>query len=140
MLTASKVDVWTTTVKDGPHALSDKIEQLAMAGADLEFVVSRHIHEAPGHSVIFLTPLLGEKQLKAAERFDFKKSGHLHSVRVVGPDEPGLSYRITSALAGLGIPLRGISAARIDTQFAMYLSFDSEADADRAAACLNHIV
>jgi predicted amino acid-binding ACT domain protein len=139
MLTARKVAVWTTTVKDGPSALRDKMQQLAMAGADLDFVISRHVHEDPGSSVIFLTPLVGDKQTAAAERLGFQRS-HLHSIQVIGPDEPGVAYRITSALAEQELPVRGVSAARLGNQFTMYLSFDSDRDAERAIDRLNRAI
>lgn len=139
MLTAGKVDVWTTTLADGPNALREKIEQLAMNGADLEFLISRRVHEEPGKSVVFLTPLTGDKQTQAAEKLGFKKTHSLHSVRVAGPDEPGIAYRITSALADQGLMLHGISAARMGNEFTMYLSFDSESAADEAANRLNGI-
>lgn len=139
MLTARKVDVWTTTVKGGA-GLSEKIEQLATAGADLDFLLSRHVHEEPGTSVVFLTPLDGEKQTQTAQRLGFKKTHNMHSVQVVGPNEPGIAYRVTSALAAQGIAVRAVSAARLGAEFAMFLSFDSEAEADKAASRLNRSV
>jgi prephenate dehydratase len=140
MLTAGKVDVWTTTVEDGPCALREKMAQLAMSGADLEFLISRRVHEEPGKSVVFLTPITGDKQMQAAEKLGFKKTHSLHSVRVAGPDEPGITYRIASALAEQGIVMHGVSAARLGNEFTMYLSFDSESEADEAATRLNGIL
>jgi len=139
MLTAKKVDVWTTTVKDG-DGLSRKIEQLATAGADLDFILSRQVHEQPGTSVLYLTPLEGDKQTQTAERLGFRRTQHMHSVQVSGPNEPGIAYRITSALASEGIAARAVSASRLGSQFTMFLSFNSEQEAEQAAARLNRVV
>lgn len=137
MLTVTKVDVWSTTIEDRPGGLKEKLEALAMAGADLEFLISRRLHEQPGKGILFLTPLQSPKQIKAAEQLGFKKNHHVYSVRVEGADEPGIGYRMTAALASEGINLRGVSAASLGREFAMFLAFDSEADADRAVARLS---
>ena len=39
--TVSKVDVWVGTIRDRPGGVAEKLEALARAGANLEFVISR---------------------------------------------------------------------------------------------------
>lgn len=136
MLTVNKVDVWSAMIEDRPGALKAKLEALAMAGADLEFLIARRVHEQPGQGIIFLTPLHGATQLQAAEKAGFKKNHSVCSVRVAGPNEPGIAYRVTTALADEGINIRGVSAGNLGREFAMFLAFDTEQDADRAVARL----
>ena len=140
MLTATKIDIWSATIEDRPGGLKEKLEALAIAGADLEFLIARRLHEMPGKGVVFLTPLKNEKEVKAGEKAGFHKSQHVFSVRVQGPDEPGMAYRVTSALTEEGINVRGISAGRVNEQLVMYLAFDSDRDADRASERLNRVV
>lgn len=136
MLTANRVDVWSAMIDDRPGALKAKLETLAMAGADLESLIARRVHDQPGKGIVFLTPLRGPLQLQAAEKAGFKKNHSVYSVRVEGPNEPGIAYRVTTALADEGINLRGVSAANLGREFAVFLAFDSEKDADRAVARL----
>ena len=132
MISVEKQDVWVATVNDRPGGLKEKLEGLAMAGADLEFIIARRLHDDNAHGLLFITGLSGEKQTAAALQLGFKRGDSLHQLRVRGPDEAGIGYRITSALTDAGINLRGVSAARLDHEFSMYLSFDTEADAHKA--------
>jgi hypothetical protein len=137
MLTVSKMDVWSTSVDDQPGGLHEKLEGLAISGADLDFIVSRRAHEQPGKSLVFVTPIVGDKQTAAALRLGFKVADSLHSLCVRGPDEPGIGNRVTGALAREGINLRGASAARAGKEFVMFLAFDDCRDLERAMARLS---
>jgi hypothetical protein len=137
MITATRIDVWSATIEDHPGGLKEKLEALAIAGADLEFLIARRLHEAPGKGIVFLTPLRNQREIQAAEKIGLKKNSHVYSVRVIGPDEPGIAYRVTVALADEAINVRGVSAGRVGREFVMFLAFDTENDADRAAARLN---
>lgn len=140
MLDVAKIDVWSAVIEDQPGGLKQKLEALAMAGADLDFIIARRLHEKPGNGIVFITPLAGEKQLKAAAQLGFAKSDSLHSLRVQGPDEPGIVYRISSALADEGINLRGLSAARLGREFVLFLAFDKAEECVKAAERLNRAV
>jgi len=134
----SKVDVWAAGIKDRPGALADKLSALAAAKANLAFVIARRTSKAPG-GVVFVTPLKGARQLAAARKAGFKRTGSLHSLRVDGPDRSGIGAKMTAALAEAGINLRGLSAAAIGKQFAAYFAFDKVADAARAARLLKKV-
>lgn len=132
MLTVTRVDVWSAVVEDRPGGLKQKLEGLAMAGADLDFVLSRRRHEEPGTAMVFLTPLRSDKEIEAARKLGFKRSEGLHSLRVQGPDEPGIVYRLSCAMAQEGINLRGLSAARLGKEFVLFLALDTPEDAEKA--------
>lgn len=136
MFAVDKMDVWCAKIDDRPGALKDKLEGLAMAGADLAFIIARRIHEEPGKGIVFLTPLKGEKQIAAAKALGFKTTDTLHSLRVEGADEPGVAYRLSAAMAQERINLRGLSAAHLGHQFVMFMAFDSATEADKARARL----
>ena len=57
-------------------------------------------------------------------------------LKVEGNDAPGLGFRITSAIADSGVNLRGVSGAVVGPRFVVYLGFDGNADADKAARAL----
>ncbi len=129
-----KVDVWAGEIKDKPGAVAEKLQALSDAGANLEFVIARR--DKPGKGVLFLAPLKGAPQERAAKKAKLAKAKSLHSVRVVGPDKPGLGTRITMALCDAGINLRGISAAALGTKCIVYFAFDSLKDANQGARVL----
>ena len=133
------VDVWVASIKDRPGAVAEKLCGLADAGAQLEFVISRRSPEKPGTGVLFLTPLKGDAQVKAAKKLGFRKTKNHPAIRIEGPDKPGEGAKITEALTAAGINLRGVSAAAIGKRFVAYIALDSQADAAKAIHILKKI-
>lgn len=132
----NKVDVWVAEIDDRPGGLSDKLDSLAKAGATFEFVISRRAPDKPGKGVVFLTPIKGAKQTRAANDAGFNTTSRVHSVRVSGPDRQGLGLKMTRALADAGINLRGVSGAAIGQKSVAYFAFDSAEDATNAMKIL----
>lgn len=60
----------------------------------------------------------------------------MHSLRVEGPDKPGLAARIARLVAHAGINLRGWSAATLGKRSVIYFAFATESDANRAQKAL----
>ena len=131
-----KVDVWAAEIDDRPGGLAEKLEALAKAGASLEFIISRRTPGNPGKGVVFLTPIKGTKQQRAASEAGLNTTDSLHSVRVEGPDRPGLGIKMTRALADAAINMRGISAAALGRKSVTYFAFDNAEDADNAVKLL----
>ena len=138
-LNISRTDTWAATIDDRPGGLADKLAALAAAGANLGFVIARRAPEQRGSGVVFVTPLKGAKQIKAAEAVGFQKTGSLHSLRVEGADKPGMGAKLTKALADAGINLRGFSAAALGKRYVTHLALDKAQDAAKAAAVLKKL-
>ena len=138
-LNITRVDVWAASIEDRPGGLAEKLAALAEAGAQLEFVIARRASERPGTGVVFLTPLKGAAQIGAAKKAGFEKTKSLHSLRVEGPDRPGLGAKMTQAMAQAGVNLRGLSAAAIGPRCVVHLALDSTADATKAARLLKRL-
>jgi hypothetical protein len=132
----SKVDVWAGEIEDRPGGLSEKLASLSGARANFEFVISRRAPEKPGTGVVFLTPVKGAGQKRAAQEAGLNTTDSLHSVRVEGPDRPGLGMKMTRALADAGINLRGLSAAALGRRSVAYFAFDTAEDAANAIKIL----
>jgi hypothetical protein len=132
----SRVDVWAATIKDRPGGLAEKLSALSRVGANLEFVIARRAPERRGQGVVFLTPIKGGRQTKAARAAGFMKTGGLHSLRVEGKDRPGLGAKLTQKLAAARINLRGFSAAAMRGRFVAYLALDTAAAARKAMTLL----
>jgi len=138
-LKVSRVDVRAAEIEDRPGGLARKLSVLAEAGANLEFVIARRAPEKPGTGVVFVCPVKGAKRVAAATAAGFSTAGSMHSVRVEGPDRPGLGACMTQALADAGINMRGLSAASIGRKCVVYFAFDSDVDADAAIKVLRRL-
>lgn len=138
--TITKVDVWVGTIEDRPGALAEKLQALSQAGSNLEFVISRRAPDKPGTGVVFLAPLTGAAQTRAAKKSELTKRESSHSLRVEGPDRPGLGAKITRSLADVGINLRGVSAAALGRRSVAYFAFDSSSDASKAGRILRKVL
>jgi hypothetical protein len=130
----SKIDVWVGELSDRPRALMKKLEVLSKAGANLEFVIARSAR--PGKAVVFMAPLKGAAQIHAAEEVGLSKSSGMHTLRVEGPNRPGLGEQITRAVGYEGLNLRGLSAAVIGGRSVTYLRFTNADDARKARQAL----
>ena len=135
-LKISRADVWAATIKDRPGGLAEKLSALSKAKADLEFVLARRAPERRGEGVVFLTPIKGGKQTRAAKAAGFMKTGRLFTLRIEGKDKPGMGARLSQKLAAARINLRGFSAAAIRGQFVAYLAVDTAAAANKAMRVL----
>jgi predicted amino acid-binding ACT domain protein len=113
----ARVATWVASIKDKPGGLAAKLKTLATG-------------------VVFITPVKGPKQTKAAKAAGFKPTNKLHTVRIEGADRPGLGARITQTLAGEGLNLRGLSAAAIGKKFVCHIAVDSESSASKAVRIL----
>jgi len=132
----TRVDTWAAAMKDKPGMLAAKLAVLAQAGVNLEFVIARRSPEKPGSGVVFITPVKGAAQMRAARKAGFAKTRSLHTVRVEGPDRKGQGARITQALAESGLNLRGLSAAAIGKKFVSHIALETAAAAAKAARVL----
>jgi hypothetical protein len=114
-LLVERVDVWAATIQDRPGGLAEALATLREAGADLQSIIVRRVLEEPGKGVVFVTPLQGDREIRAAGQVGFNVTHSLHSVRVMGRDRPGVAAELTQKLADGEINLRGFSAAVIGT-------------------------
>jgi len=129
-LLVERVDIWAATIPDKPGGMAEVLTALSDAGADLQFIIARRAPEEPGKGVVFVTPLRSDAEISAAAQVGFNVTRHLHSVRILGADRPGVAAALTQKLADGGINLRGFSASAIGKQFMAYVAVDTMDDAD----------
>ena len=135
-LILEQADVWAASIQDRPGGIAEVLGALRDAGADLQFIIARRAPEKPGTGVLFVTPLQGDREIRVAAQVGFNVTHTLHSVRIMGRDQPGIAAEITQKLADAGINLRGFSASVIGSQFVAYVGVDSQQEADRVVAAL----
>jgi len=130
--TVNKIEVWTCEIEDRAGTLDAKLQPLAGAGVDLTFALARRQADRPGRSIVYLGPLKGPRQIKAAESAGFRLAHELVAVHFEGPNKPGSASKITHALAEAGINMRGLMAATIGKKYMLVLAFDSNEQAEAA--------
>ncbi len=81
----STVDVWAGSIEDRPGSLSEKLQPLVEAGVNLEFVIARRAPENPGTSFVFLAPIQGATQARAAKKAGLGKAcgSQLPSIKII---------------------------------------------------------
>lgn len=135
-LKLEKVDVWSGEIRDEIGALAEKLGPLAVAGADLTFLIARRQPDKPGTGIVFLGGLRGAKQTKAAQAAGLVKASDVVGLHVAATNKPGLAHQVVEKLASARINLRGISASVIGTRCVIVLAFDSATDRERAVRAL----
>ena len=138
-LIAERVEVWAARIEDQPGSLANILTGLREAGADLNFILARREPDQPGQSVVYITPLTGDAELQAAATLGFNLTARVHSLRVEGPNQPGIAATLAAQLAAAGLNLRGFSAAVLGARFILYIGLDSAEDAAKALTVLQQI-
>jgi hypothetical protein len=132
----TKVDVWAVEIADQPGGLARVLEALDEAGVTIECCIARRQSDRPGEGVVFVSPVKGKKAQDAARRAGLSAATDVATLRVEGPDRKGAGRALTEAIAAEGINVRGLSAAVLGNRYVAYFGFDTQADADRAAAAM----
>jgi predicted amino acid-binding ACT domain protein len=89
--------------------------------------------------VVFLTPVKGRAAQEAARDAGLKPATQIATLRVEGPDRPGLGSRLSRAIADAGVNVRGVSAMVIGNRFVAYVGLDSPDDLARATRALKSV-
>lgn len=131
-----KVDVWLATMENKPGMLARKLSRLTEAGANIEFIFARRTRDIPAKGLVFVAPIRGRRQVKAAKDLGFILSDKLHTLRIDGSDQPGLAAQLADQMGEAGINLRGFSGAVIGRRYVVYLGFDTKADLNKARRLL----
>jgi hypothetical protein len=127
----SNIHVCVSEMENQPGGLAGVLEDLSVNGINLEFVVGRRQPDRPGKGLVFVAPVTGAAQIRAAKKAGFAKAESMHSIRIIGPDKAGLGARMTRVIADADINLRGVTAASIGRKCLVYFAFDSKDDAKK---------
>ncbi len=122
----SKVDVWAADIPNRAGTLSGVLESMSDSGAMLEFMIARKLNNRT--SRVFIAPIKGAKLQRAAKKAGLARAKGMHSLRIEGPDRPGLGAKLAQTVAEKGINLRGASAAAVGKKSVFYLAVESAKD------------
>jgi hypothetical protein len=131
-----RVHVWSCEVKDQAGGVAEKLAHLAKAGANLEYVFTKRLPNRPGEGVLYVAPVTGPAQARAAKSAGMHEVDHPVVRRIEGDNFAGLAHHLTEQWALAGISLQGLTMAVLGTKFVGYAAFDAVPDANRAAQIL----
>jgi hypothetical protein len=131
-VTVKKITLWRSEVANRPGTLSDALEPLARAGANLRIVMGYRFPGDETRGAVELYPVTGKKAQAAARAAGLSDSG-IPTLLVEGDDRPGTGSAIARAITEAGINLAFFVAQVVGRRYAAVIGFDSEADARKAA-------
>jgi hypothetical protein len=131
-----RVHVWSGEVADRAGGVAGKLATLAQGGANLEFILTRRQPDRPGTGVLYVAPVTGPTQVRAARAAGLIETQSPVVLRVEGDNEAGLAHRLTQQWALAGISMEGLSMAVLGPKFVGFAAFDSVTDANKAAQIL----
>ena len=131
-----RVHVWACEVADDVGGAATKLAFLAQAGANLEFISTQRLLNKPGRGVLYVAPVTGPTQVRAAKSAGLAETDQPVVRRIEGDNEAGLAHQLTQQWALAGISLQGLTLAVLGSKFVGYAAFDTVGDANRAAQIL----
>jgi hypothetical protein len=131
-----RVHVYHAEVEDKPGGISSRLKKLAEAGAHLEYVYSQRSDKKKGMGDLYVAPLHGTNELAAARDAGMHEVSEPIVMRVEGDDRAGLGGRLTQAWEMAGINRHGLVMSVVNGRFVGYATFDTVADANKAATIL----
>ena len=134
-----RVHVWCGEVADQAGGVAVKLSLLAQAGANLEYIYTFRQSEKSGSGLLFVAPVTGPLAVRAAKSAGLHEVSHPIVLRVEGDNAAGLGHRLTQQWAVQGLSLHGLMMSVLGEKFVGYVSFDTVADANRAAAILGDL-
>ncbi len=134
-----RVHVWSGEVADQAGGVAAKLALLAHAGTNLEYIYTRRQPDNPGTGILFVAPITGAIQVRAARSAGLTETQQPVVLRVEGDDSTGLAHRLTQQWAIAGLTMQAMSMSVMGNKFVGYVSFDNIEDANRAAAILGEL-
>src|ERR1700677_2245291 len=134
-----RVHVWSCEVVDQAGGVAAKLAILAQAHTNLEYIYTRRQPEKPGTGILYVAPLTGPLQLRAAKSAGLAETNNPIVLRVEGDNQAGLGHRVTQEWALAGLSFQSMTMAVLGNNFVGYVAFDTVTDANRAAAILSDL-
>jgi hypothetical protein len=134
-----RVHVWAAEVADQAGGVASKLALLAQADTNLEFILTQRRLDKPGSGMLYVAPVTGPLQVRAARAAGMAEAHDPVVLRVEGDNEAGLAHRLTQQWALAGISMQGLTMTVLGDKFVGYAAFDTTGDANRAAAILGDL-
>src|SRR5262249_29247316 len=104
-----RVHVWSGEVIDQAGGVASKLAMLAQAGTNLEYIYTRRQPEKPGTGILYVAPITGPLQVRAARSAGLHETQDPVVLRVEGDNQAGLGHRVTQQWALAGLSMQGLT-------------------------------
>src|SRR5215470_1415763 len=131
----TKITLWRKELENRAGTLSEALEPLAKAGADLQVVMGYCYPGERTRAAVELFPVANKNAMAAAQSAGLSSSG-IPAVHVEGDNRAGLGHSITRALADAGVNLDFLVAHAIGRKFSAVFGFENDADATNAVSII----
>ena len=133
-----RIELWSTEVSSRPGALAEALEPLAQGNVDLKVVRVRAVTGSTGRLSVEVYGGTSKRALMVARGAGFSVAAST-TVLVQGDNRPGLAYAVANAVAWAGIGVRDLDAEVVGTRYSAVLTFDTEADAEKAVSVIRKV-
>ena len=133
-----RIGLWRTAVPNRPGAIAEALEALAQGNLDLKVVRVRTMPGGAGRHTVEIYGGEGKRAAMVARAAGFSLAPAA-TVLLQGDDRPGLAYAVANAVAWAGLVVRDLEADVVGTRYSAILTFNSEADADKAVAVIRKV-
>src|SRR5437870_1479693 len=106
-----RVHIWSGEIADEAGGMAKRLAPLAEAGANLEYIATRREPGKPGFGMLYVAPVTGPAQVRAARLSNLAEARDAVVLRVEGDNEAGLGYRLMKQWATAGINLQALTMA-----------------------------
>jgi len=134
-VTVKKVALWRRELDNRPGALATVLDPLARAGTDLQVAMGYRFPGNESRAAVEVAPVTSRKATAAAQGAGMQPSG-IPTLIVAGDNRPGLGFAFAQGMADAGINMAFLVAQVIGRRYSAIFGFESDADADRAAAII----
>jgi hypothetical protein len=134
-VTVKKAVLWRRELDNRPGALAAVLEPLVRAGANFQIAMGYRFPGNETRAAVELAPVTGKKSASAAQGAGLQPS-HIPTLIVSGDDRAGLGYALAQGMADAGINMAFLVAQVMGKKYSAIFGFESEADAERAAAII----
>ena len=134
-VTVKKVALWRRELENRPGALAAVLEPLARAGTDLHVAMGYRFPGNESRAAVEVAPVTSRKTTAAAQGAGLRPSD-IPTLIVAGDNRPGLGFALSQAMADAGINMAFLVAQAVGRRYSAVFGFESDADADRAAAII----
>jgi hypothetical protein len=136
-VTVKKVALWRRELENRPGALAGVLEPLARAGTDLQIAMGYRFPGYESRAAVEVAPVTSRRATTAAQGAGLQPSG-IPTLIVVGDNRPGLGFAFSQGMADAGINMAFLVAQIVGRRYSAVFGFESDADADRAAAIIKN--
>ena len=112
-----RVHVWSGEVADQAGGVAAKLSMMAQAGANLEYIYTRRQSDKPGTGILYVAPVTGPLQVRAARSAGLTETNNPVVLRVEGDNQAGLAHRLTQQWAIAGISFQSLTMAVVEDKF-----------------------